>query len=220
MHHACLVIAPKGTKNMQEYLDTALAPFDERKEVPHVVMTREEAVADFEKRKVEHPDLQWDNLLQYMDEWYGYIFDENGNAISNYNPLSKWDWWRVGGRYSGILLSKTDGEFHDILPFGDTDFDGMVRANIEDAKGRWEQAKGKDRLDRFMLGISTDNYQENMAEASIKIITYSVLTKDGEYIERRSQKDDTEGKWLSDYYERFLSGLDAEDILAIVDMHI
>ena len=220
MHFACLVVAPKGTENMQEYLDTALAPFDENKEVPHVVMTKEEAIADFEKHKAEHPDLQWDNLLQYMNEWYGHVFDENGNALSNYNPLSKWDYWSVGGRYSGILLSKKDGEFYDILPFGDTDFDGMVKASVSEAKRRWEQAKGKDRLDRFMLGISTDNYEEHMAEASIKIVTFSVLTKDGEYIERPSQKDDAEGQWLSDYYDRFLKDLDDEDILAIVDMHI
>jgi hypothetical protein len=29
--------------------------------------------------------------------------DEAGNRISTYNPKSKWDWWQIGGRWSGML---------------------------------------------------------------------------------------------------------------------
>ena len=30
--------------------------------------------------------------------------DDKGNAISTYNPNSKWDWYRIGGRWNGDIL--------------------------------------------------------------------------------------------------------------------
>jgi len=30
--------------------------------------------------------------------------DEDGNVYSTYNPLSKWDWYRVGGRWDGAMV--------------------------------------------------------------------------------------------------------------------
>ena len=44
---------------------------------------------------------------QYVEEWgEGRTFDEAGNELSTYNPDSKWDWWTLGGRWSGLLKLK------------------------------------------------------------------------------------------------------------------
>lgn len=44
---------------------------------------------------------------QYVEEWGGgRTFDEAGNELSTYNPDSKWDWWTLGGRWSGLLKLK------------------------------------------------------------------------------------------------------------------
>lgn len=45
---------------------------------------------------------------------YGYaVIDNEGNlvkAIDRTNPRAKWDWWQVGGRYSGLLMPRNKSE--------------------------------------------------------------------------------------------------------------
>lgn len=51
------------------------------------------------------PTLTEEQAWDSVQEW-GYEIDEDGNLISRYNPDSKWDWYSVGGRWSGFLLLK------------------------------------------------------------------------------------------------------------------
>ena len=45
-----------------------------------------------------------------VQKW-GYKMDEHGNLLSTYNPCSKWDWYSIGGRWSGFLpLKERDSE--------------------------------------------------------------------------------------------------------------
>ena len=54
--------------------------------------------------------LTLEEKLEILDGWSGgeYRQDENGDLIrySTYNPDSKWDWWEVGGRWSGYFYVK------------------------------------------------------------------------------------------------------------------
>lgn len=36
-------------------------------------------------------------------------------TMSTYNPLSKWDWWRVGGRWAGYFLAADAADVGDLL---------------------------------------------------------------------------------------------------------
>lgn len=48
----------------------------------------------------------WENVLKW-----GYSIDENNNLLSTYNPMSKWDWYSIGGRWDGFLsLKERDAE--------------------------------------------------------------------------------------------------------------
>ena len=38
------------------------------------------------------------------------MIDENGNIYSTYNPNSKWDWYTIGGRWTGGLVTKEGRE--------------------------------------------------------------------------------------------------------------
>lgn len=45
-----------------------------------------------------------------VQKW-GYKIDTDGNLLSTYNPCSKWDWYSIGGRWSGFLpLKERDSE--------------------------------------------------------------------------------------------------------------
>jgi hypothetical protein len=43
---------------------------------------------------------------EWIKEWSGQELDEYGNTLSTYNPDSKWDWYEIGGRWTGSLKLK------------------------------------------------------------------------------------------------------------------
>lgn len=55
------------------------------------------------------------------------------------NPNKKWDWWTVGGRWSGYLKGK-DGQQHDSLRKKDIDILGMQRESALEAAGEYLKA--------------------------------------------------------------------------------
>lgn len=92
---------------------------------------------------------------------YGYAIVKDGKlvkAINRTNPNKKWDWWVVGGRWSGWLKLKpgaagmlgrrglmgscaNEGEDRaDHALKGAIDFDGMREEAAEDAAAHWDKA--------------------------------------------------------------------------------
>ena len=79
-------------------------------------------------------------FISYEDAWkevqrWGYQIDENENLISTYNPDSRWDWYSIGGRWSGFLCTKEkDDEGNPIRVnqalFKDIDWDYMLENDI------------------------------------------------------------------------------------------
>ena len=55
--------------------------------------------------KLTHLDDE-DWLYKQATEWEN--VDEEGNIVSTRNPNSKWDWWAIGGRWSGRVLNTTE----------------------------------------------------------------------------------------------------------------
>jgi len=73
---------------------------------------------------------------------YGYaLVDENGELVKmvdRTNPNKKWDWWVVGGRWSGHLKLK-DGSAVDQCLMRDLDLHGMRREASKDAEEIWQK---------------------------------------------------------------------------------
>lgn len=55
----------------------------------------------FPEKLTHLDDEEW--LYQQVTKWED--LDEDGNIMSTYNPKSKWDWWTIGGRWSGCILN-------------------------------------------------------------------------------------------------------------------
>ena len=75
----------------------------------------------------EGPSLSRSKAWEKAKGW-GYEIDENDNLLATYNPNSKWDWYSVGGRWSGFLpLKKLDEEGKHLLTneayFNEIDWD-------------------------------------------------------------------------------------------------
>lgn len=94
-------------------IDGQLAPFDENLVVEeHDNFLSDEDVARmkeyYEKQGKDVSTLE--KLSKFMDEWNGTpgFISSNGRLYykSTYNPDSKWDWYQVGGRWTGFFKLK------------------------------------------------------------------------------------------------------------------
>lgn len=115
--------------------------------------------ADYNGSKVlrpgEEPDLEGDHKFGYVR------VDDAGqivNAVDRTNPNAKWDWWTVGGRWSGFLKLKPGAEGSvgepgvmgsrfasgddraDQARKGDIDFAGMRDQAGDKAAALWDKA--------------------------------------------------------------------------------
>ena len=63
------------------------------------------SLAMYNAIEAKGPTLTEEQAWDSVQDW-GYEINEDGNLISRYNPNSKWDWFSVGGRWSGFLLLK------------------------------------------------------------------------------------------------------------------
>lgn len=96
-----------------ENIEQQLAPFDENMEVPEYAVGE---VSEDDKRAVieyyakGHDKTFEEVYAKHGASWNGgrYRKDENGvwMEYSTYNPKAKWDWWTLGGRWSGMMKVK------------------------------------------------------------------------------------------------------------------
>ena len=149
-----------------------LAPFDENLRVEEYenYLTDEDVTRMKEYYEKQGEDVSTtEKLLKFMPEWNGGEggVSEDGRLfyLSTYNPNSKWDWYQIGGRWSGYFRLKDgaagilgeesaiatldpdhvspDGEkFADIVLKRDIDFESertAARVRAEKLFDEWEK---------------------------------------------------------------------------------
>lgn len=252
-HYTVLVI-----KNQDADLDEMLAPYSENLAVdPYIDRTREQMIEEAKaykgtllERIKEKPDTkisEWER--RFLDaetdqEFYDaerndcYDYDEDGNELSTYNPKSKWDWWVVGGRWSGALTTK-DGTKVDRGLVKDLNL-GIDKEQYERSLRWYEVAvegaplrEGEDKED-FLTFYKPDylrkcyKTKENYAKFHALPIFFAVVTPDGEWHEKgemgwfgcSSETEDESFDWDLHFMERFIDNLDGDMELVVVDCHI
>lgn len=154
-------------KEIEDYKNTVYAEYlanPEEYEAPcanesHIKYLKEE----FPKR------LNWTDEQCYQDkaQWYEEdMIDENGNIYSTYNPNSKWDWYTIGGRWTGGLITKGGEETNsDYVSEIDWDKTGTPFAFIM-PNGIWHE---KGEMGWFAM-VSNRKEQDNWEEEFKKAI--------------------------------------------------
>lgn len=74
--------------------------------------------------------------LKEISEEEGREYKIDGDRVvkeTTYNPQSKWDWYEVGGRWSGFFTLK-DGSKADSATKGEIDFEGMRKHEEDEAR--------------------------------------------------------------------------------------
>lgn len=225
-----------------QYVEDLLAPYDENiKVAKYLEFTKEQAVKYARKHYMNindsiPDDEVWKHFsMDYPDD----MKDEDGNLYSTYNPNSKWDWYLIGGRWSGSLKLKepeNDWEYVDSAKIKDIDF-SPDEEEYEEALEYWDtyidhkaSSTNEDYKPIFKESYYKHRYKkrETYAKYRASFHTRAVITPDGVWHEQgkmgwfgcSSESDEEALDWADNYLERFINHADPELNITIVDCHI
>lgn len=165
-------------------VDRQLAPFNEQPEAddPHVKLVFNDRTEEFRKEYdeesieiIKRPDGSWifahnatediapvsvkfselySTFEEFCKKWHGIEPNEQGRFGYLSNPNAKWDWYVIGGRWSGyfkalpgatgkvgepgVFGNKAKPGWYDQLRRGDIDFDGMRTDAAAEASKRYD----------------------------------------------------------------------------------
>lgn len=161
-HFTVLVIGDNAEKQLE--------PFCEQTENPEYLefIDRTEEVTKGWKEIVEKN--VYENIDEYAKNYHGYFKNEKGQYGYNTNPNAKWDWYQLGGRWTGFFKMKPSKTGIQGEPGLMTDFasngytDSALKKDI-DFEGR-EQEKIKQAEKEYSI-------MENLFNGKIPRIKYT-----------------------------------------------
>lgn len=159
MSHFTVLVVTNEEPN-EAILSSALQPFHEFE----CTGVDDQYVQDIDKTeeyrtKYESADKsEYPTFAKYVEEYYshkltktpdttgehkyGYaLADESGEivkVIDRTNPNKEWDWWAVGGRWSGEILTKS-GDRVDVAQKSNVDFDGIRKSKSAEAAEEYDK---------------------------------------------------------------------------------
>lgn len=236
-HFTVTVVVPKDRVGKEDYLDRVLAPYDENMEVPAVkTYLDDDDLKDMaEYYKLDVNDL--DALAAKLESWSGPGGrDEQGlYSLSTRNPESKWDWWEVGGRWTGYFKVKpgvlvTVGRpgvghnqpkpgYADIVTKGGVDWEGMAYDAANEARTYFQQCKADGKP---LSDLTEEEYVLKHSRPS----TFAMIDKDGKWHQSGQMgwfgmsSGDMDPKDWADQWVSYIGSCDEDDVLVVLDCHI
>lgn len=228
----------KYAKNkIQEYKETY---YDKFLENPEEYKEKHKA----NPKHIEHLEKEFPKRLVWTDEQileYEYsLYDEkyiglNGEIYATYNPDSKWDWYAIGGRWSGCITTK-QGKQVDYCYVKDIDLTPN-KEEYQTAKRYWELVVEEQPLKEnetkpfnfYNKEYYLDLYKtkENYATLQSLFSTYALLV-DGEWIEPgkmgwfavSSETAESKEKYTNRFSEILNDPKYRNYVFVVVDCHI
>lgn len=180
----------------------------------------------------------------YMRRSEGYRYVPGKGYGYYHNPKAAWDWWVVGGRWSGLLLMKEGCEGslgapswcnEDETPEGvDSayveciDWDRMDAIERDAASRMWDAAKESLAEEAFKRLYGEFADKEDFVRKEGVFSTYAIITDDGEWHSpgkmgwwgTHSDTTEEHAEFSQSFRERFIKDLPAGTRITVVDCHI
>lgn len=242
-HFTVLVVDTKNEKSVDEWME----PFYEGLEKDRMIdWTVQDVLNYFKKENVDFPydHVDKSNLQEYLERAEELEFDtsehdDEGNLYYLGNEDAKWDWYEIGGRWSG-MLKKLDGTRCDECEVKDLDL-SLDKDMYEKAKRFWEVVVDKQPLkdgeyaDGFTSWYKDSYYKdtfgdkETFAKDKASLSTLALLL-DGKWHEQGKMgwfgMSDTTSDSLKEYTKFFNKTLEElkethpHATVTLVDCHI
>lgn len=186
----------------------------------------------------------------FVADWHGLKKRDPETGHYGYwrNPNERWDWWVMGGRYSGRLKLKSGADgvrgqrswsneeepiadgFADQAKIGDLDWDGMAQHRMSERVKWWVEyekavAKGDSAFAMMEFGVERGQTREQYIEAGREFSCFAVV-KNGKWYERGAMgwwgivSNEKDASVWKEQLSSLLADLPPETLLTIVDCHI
>ena len=203
-------------------------------------------------KRVQVPHNQvYSSFDEFMVQYMGYLSKDDKTDAWGYweNPNAKWDWWKIGGRWSNMLLLRS-GEQVNVAQIKDIFFieqeqcegvtveiEGMpvpidlapkFQIGVAEASQQWEMAIAGKNLYKPEYYMKRYVNKQGFLREMLSIKTYAVLTPDGTWHASgemgwfgiSSESPEEARHFSNSYYDAFIKSADPEHFLVIVDCHI
>jgi len=242
-HFTCLIIGENVETQLEPFWELDLSPEEAEKD-PRSEFTQEFSLEEAEKgwkdNNNKYPENFYDSVDEYMTDYYGYAYSQDEKCYGYFqNPNAQWDWFTIGGRWSGMFKINAIPEFPNDTQIGDSgfmsepakqgfcdsirlcdiDFEGMKEKSKIDNEKYWEEAFKKypkddqSHLRTMVYGIKNNQTKEQYINSSNSFSTFAILN-DGEWSEK-----DNEENWKNKL-DSLIKELPKDTRLTIVDCHI
>jgi len=253
MSHYAVAVLTDGKRDVEELL----APYDENISVaPYIGRTKEKMIADA-KSYVERAQERKDSGKELSEYAQAYLdakddeelyrlerddkycsYDMNGNELSTYNPNSKWDWYKIGGRWGGAFeeygIDPSGTRVGDIKSLYDQgEYDKAARfweLYVEEQEPKDEEEKELIKFVFYKKEYYLDRYKDKdtYAKCRAQFGTFAIVTPDGVWHEPgrmgwwgMSGESDEDGlDWEMNFCDRYIKTANPDWTLTIVDCHI
>ena len=137
---------------------------------------------------------------------------EDGDT-STYNPQSKWDWWTLGGRWTGFYSPKPNAERPTF-----TGSPGVFGGPAEDGK---VDCIARGDVDEAAMLASNRRDDGAPPWQTYSVLAEGVWREPGEmgWFGMSTDTEDSRADY-QDWYARFWAAMPPETYLAVVDVHI
>lgn len=247
MKHTKEELIKIGREDIEKYKNTTYAEYLKD---PEAYEAKCENEGHIEYLKVEFPKmLNWTDEEVYQNElrWYDEeMIGKDGEVYSTYNPLSKWDWYSIGGRWNGLLPIKYN-DMHTINYEGiecveepywmvnvaimsDIEFNRLpTKDEVIELKSDWESILNNEFFYPKEYFIEKYKDFDGHLKSLIEFSTYAVLTPDGKWHEPgkmgwfgiSSASDKEQEEWDKTFFDKYIAPYNDDDhIMVIVDCHI
>lgn len=204
-----------------------------------------------EKNYLEENKIEYASATEWVRDWFGYQFNaELGSWGSYKNPKAKWDWYTVGGRWSGFFTLKNGAEGKlgdpglygreeedeapnkaDQARKGDIDWQAMIVEQVERAKKVWEEVMSRgdeipSPMRHLIYGITDDDSLESYLAKRQKFPSTFAVLKDGKWYERGEMgwwgitTNEKDSSVWDDEFKKLIEDLPDDTLLTLVDCHI
>lgn len=250
-HFTALIIGDNVDEQLEPYFELeSIMSSEEIKNDPRATFqqefTTETLEENFLKIKNEHPEYFYENLEEFAEKYHGISKKENSwGRWTNNN--SKWDWYSIGGRWTGFFKIKDNPKYPNDIIIGepglmtksaqkgyadsiricDIDFEGMKKDTIKRLKKNWIEIENKikqgDKTVYWIYDVDQDDTKETYIEKNSNFSTYAVI-KDGNWYEKGEMgwfgvSLNEKDNWKEEF-NKLIQSLPEDTLLTIVDCHI
>ena len=160
-HFTVLVVVDKCNESeLNSELERMFAPYQENNmdTCPSQYLEFVDCTDEVNEQWKENTNSKYETIEEFAEEHFGYTKKANngsGNCFGYMtNPNTKWDWWVIGGRWSGFFPVKSNKENVDACQIKDLDWDQVRKNTIksrDDFWKRWGKLKETKKEDHFSL---------------------------------------------------------------------